>query len=145
MQTNKLMINLFVYIVAFTMIIVIIGSIMNYFYTNIMVLTTESSVVSDFTKLDLYFLRTVKVEDISIKSHGLVNNDDTSSYFITFQNEDGTTNTFIKIGSIIYFNKIKLCENVETFKVIVDKSEKESISIEVSILGNVYNSQYVLN
>ena len=103
MQTNKLMINLFVYIVAFTMIIVIIGSIMNYFYTNIMVLTTESSVVSDFTKLDLYFLRTVKVEDISIKSHGLVNNDDTSSYFITFQNEDGTTNTFIKIYNFFQY------------------------------------------
>ena len=67
-----------------------------------------------------------------------------SSYYITFEKSDGTTNTFVKIGDIIYFNKIKLCEDVEIFKAIVDRSQKESILLEVKIGGKTFNSQYAL-
>ena len=66
------------------------------------------------------------------------------SYYITFENSDGSHNTFIKLNDIIYYNKIKLCENVESFKVIVDKTGKESISVETVIQGKTYTSQYVI-
>ena len=45
---------------------------------------------------------------------------------------------------MIYYNGIKICENVDEFKVIVDKSEKASISTEVKIGENVFKSQYAL-
>ena len=145
MHFNKIMTNLFIYIAVFSVILLLVGNFSSYLYNNMKQITDESTTISDFTKLDLYFLRLVKTDDIIIKKYGLVDKNDSSSYYITFQKEDGTTNTFIKIGNIIYYDKIKLCENVESFKVMVDKSDKESISIEVKFLDKVYNSQYVLN
>lgn len=142
---NRIMKSLFMYITLFTLVICIVGVIMSYFYKNIKTFNTDISITSDYNILNLYFLKTTKSNNITIKNYGLVDKDDLSSYYITFLKEDGTTSTFIKIGDIIYFNKIKLCENVDEFKIIVDKSEKESISIEVKILDKVYNSQYVLN
>ena len=93
----------------------------------------------------MYFLRTVKLNGITIQKYGLVNSEDTSSYYITFKKQDGTTTTFVKQGDKVYYNNIKLCENVDEFKVIVDKSEKDSISMEIKIKGKTYKSQYVLN
>lgn len=143
--TTRIMTNLTIYIIVFTIIVCFVGTMMSYFLGNLKSLSVESSSNSDYSMLNLYFLKTVKANNVSIKSYGLVDNEDTSSYYITFQNEDGSTHTFIKIGDMIYYNKIKLCENVDQFKVIVDKSQKESISIEVKILDKVYNSQYALD
>lgn len=143
--TTRIMTNLTIYIIVFTIIVCVVGTLMSYFYSNIKTLNSEATANSDYSMLNLYFLKTVQTNNISIKGYGLVDNEDISSYYITFQKDDGTTHTFIKIGSIIYYNKIKLCENVERFKIIVDKSENESISMEVKILGKVYNSQYALD
>lgn len=140
---TKIMKNLLKFIICFYIIICIIGVILSYFHKNLLNINTEVSVNSEYANLNLYFLKMTKNNNVKIRNYGLVD-DDTSSYFITFENADGTTNTFLKSGNIIYFNKIKLCENVESFKVIVDKSIKTSVSIEVMILGQVYNSQYVL-
>lgn len=98
---------------------------------------------SDYTNLNLYFLKTTKNAGVKIDSYGLVD-EDLQSYYITFENNDGTKNTFIKLNDIIYYNKIKLCENVDSFKVIVDKTGKESISTEIIINGKLFTSQYVI-
>lgn len=147
MQSNysQIMKSLFIYIVVFTLIICIVGIITNYFYGNIKNLNKQTSINSEYTRLNLYLLKTTKTKDIKIKKYGLVNEEDLNSYYITFENEDGTTNTFIKKNDIIYFNQIKLCKNVDEFKVIIDKASKESISVEVKIQDKIYNLQYVLN
>ena len=142
---NKIMTNLVIYVFIFTLIFFIISGLMSYFYGNIQKINRETKANSDYSVLNLYLLKTVQTKNLSIKSFGLVDYDDTSSYYITFQKEDGRTTTFIKLGDIIYCNKIKLCEGAESFKVIVDKSERESFSVEVKILDKVYNSQYALN
>ena len=143
--TNKIMAKLVIYVIVFTIFICLITRIMSYFNSNLQQISTTVESNTNYAILNLYLLKTVKTQNVSIKNYGLVDNDDTSSYYITFINADGTTSTFIKIGNIIYFNKIKICENVEEFKIIIDKSEKESFSIEVKILDKVYNSQYALN
>lgn len=147
MQThsNKMIINLAIYVLIFTIFACLITSIMAYFNGNLQQINTTVSTNSDYTILNLYLLKTIKTQNVSIKNYGLVNNEDISSYYITFLKDDGTTSTFIKVGDIIYFNKIKLCENVDEFKVIIDKSEKESFSVEVKIFGKTYKSQYALN
>ena len=50
----------------------------------------------------------------------------------------------LKLEDKIYFNKIKLCEDVDSFKVIVDRTGKESISVETVIAGKTYTAQYVI-
>ena len=141
---NKIIINLVIYIFIFTIIICSVAIVTNYFYSNIKNMNELLEINSDYNRLNLYLLKITKEENVTIGNYGLVDNDDTSSYYITFEKSDGATNTFIKIGDIIYFNKIKLCENVEIFKVIVDKSQKESILLEVRIDGKTFNSQYTL-
>lgn len=139
------MINLVIYVFVFTLIVCIVSGLMSYFYGNIQKINKETKANSDFSNLNLYFLKTVQTSNLSIKNYGLVDYDDTSSYYITFQRDDGGTTTFIKLGNNIYCNKIKLCEDAGSFKIIVDKSERQSVYIEVKILDKVYNSQYALN
>ena len=143
--TTKIMTSLTTYVIIFTIIVCLIGGVMSFFYGNLKDTSNETNANSSYSMLNLYFLKTIQSPNISIESHGLVDNNDTKSYYITFRKDDGTTATFIKIGDIIYYNKIKLCENVDTFKVIVDKSETQSFSVEVEMFDKIYNSQYALD
>lgn len=143
LQEKNLIYKFCVYIFLLLLIfsIILLGTAV--FYKN---LRNRKDIVtsnSDYTNLNLYFLKVTKAPGVKINSYGLVG-EDLQSYFITFENTDGVENTFIKLNDIIYYNKIKLCENVDNFKVIVDKSGKESISVEVTIKGKTYTSQYVI-
>ncbi len=143
LQERNLIYKFFVYIFLLLLIfsIILLGTAV--FYKN---LKNRKDIVtsnSDYTNLNLYFLKVTKTPGVKINSYGLVG-EDLQSYFITFENTDGVEDTFIKLNDIIYYNKIKLCENVDNFKVIVDKSGKESISVEVTIQGKTYTSQYVI-
>ena len=143
--TTKIMTSLTTYVIIFTIIVCLIGGVMSFFYGNLKNTSNETNANSSYSMLNLYFLKTIQSPNISIESYGLVDNNDTKSYYITFKKDDGTTATFIKLGDMIYYNKIKLCENVETFKVIVDKSETQSFSVEVEMFDKIYNSQYAID
>lgn len=136
--------NLIIYFFVFTIIVFYIFIITNFLYSNINNANSKLMSSVDFSTLNMYFLETIKNNNSVIKDYGLVNENDNSSYYITFEMQEGSTNTFKKIGDKIYFNEIKLCEVVESFKVIVDKSEKETILIETKIRDKIYNMQYVL-
>ena len=134
-----------IYVIIFTIIVCAVVALTSYFVVNLQNINAETSANTNYSMLNLYLLKTTQTKNVTIESYGLVDNNDTSSYYITFKNDDGTTSTFIKYGNMIYFNQIKLCENVETFKVIVDKSEKQSFSVEVEMFNKIYNSQYALD
>ena len=144
-KTTRIMTNLTIYIIVFTLVAIIVGGIMSYFYGNLRNITDETTANSSYSMLNLYFLKTIQSPNIIIESYGLVDNNDTKSYYITFQKDDGERATFIKIDNIVYYNKIKLCENVDVFKVIVDKSETQSFSVELEMFGKIYKSQYALD
>ncbi len=143
--TTRIMTRLTIYVIVFTIMVCIVGGTMSYFFINLVNTNNTAKANSTYSMLNLYFLKTVQNQDIVIESSGLVDNNDTSSYYITFKKEDGSKATFIKLGDIIYYNKVKLCENVDVFKVIVDKSEAQSFSVEVHMLDNIFNSQYALD
>lgn len=106
-------------------------------------MNTELDIDSQYRKLNLYLLD-ISQKSVTISKYGLTNENDSSSYFITFSDYKGNQNTFIKVGDKIYFNNIELCDNVKLFKIIIDKSEKEYISIDVVIGNKEFTSQYVL-
>ena len=137
--------NLFLYIVLFTIFIGIVGTVQTYFHKNINNISSSLDANSEITKLNLYFLKVTKTDGVVVKKYDLVDENDLSSYYITFENEDKTTNTFIKLGNMLYFNKIKLCENVEEFVINVDNSINQSISVSIKILGETYDLQYAIN
>lgn len=142
MQSNKLMLSFILYISVFMIIVFIVGAIVTEYYRTIKRISEDASIVSDISIFDLYMLKTIKTEEIQIKKVGTV--DDESSYYITFQKEDGTTTSFIKKGNLLYYNQIKICEDVDFFRVVVDKSEKESINVDIIISGKEYNLQYAI-
>lgn len=131
------------FIIIFFIFTCIVGIVLNYFYGNITKLNSAVAVNSEYANLNLYFLKITKENDVRISDYGLVD-EDSSSSFITFENADGTTNTFIKVGNIIYFNEIKLCENVEQFNINVDTTLKPTIYVQAVISGATYSSQYVI-
>lgn len=135
----KFYIYIFLFLIVFSLILVVTAK----FYTNIKIKQKDVTANSEYTNLNLYFLKTTKTPGVKINSYGLVD-EDLQSYYITFENSDGFQNTFIKLNDIIYYNKIMLCENVESFKVIVDKTGKESISVETKIQGKTFTAQYVI-
>lgn len=143
MKSNKTLFNLIIYIVVFSFAIYLIGNIMVYYYSNVKTQAEDMRVLSEFTKFDLYMLKAIKKEDTRIKKIGTVDNDE-SSYFITFQNEDGTTVSFIKKGNLIYYNEVKLCEKVDSFRIFIDRSEKENITVELIIGGEMRSFQYAM-
>lgn len=142
-QGRNFIYKFFTYIFLLIVIFAITIIVTTVLYTNLKDRETVVTSNSDYTKLNLYFLKVTKTPGVKINSYGLVG-EDLQSYFIIFENSDGIQNSFIKLEDVIYYNKIKLCEGVENFKVIVDKTGKESISVEVTIQGKTYTSQYVI-
>lgn len=144
LQWKNFIYKFYRYIFLLLIVFIVILLVTVAFYTSLKMRQESVLTNSDFTNLNLYFLKTTKTPGVKIDSYGLVD-EDLQSYYITFENSDGVQNTFIKLNDIIYYNKIKLCENVEGFKVIVDKTGKESISVEIIIDGKQYTSQYVID
>lgn len=143
MQENKFFTTLIKYIFLFTIFVIIIIFISSFFYKIVNKMNTELDIDSQYRKLNLYLLD-ISQKSVTISKYGLTNENDSSSYFITFSDYNGNQNTFIKVGDKIYFNNIELCNNVKLFKIIIDKSEKEYISIDVVIGNKEFTSQYVL-
>jgi hypothetical protein len=65
--------------------------------------------------------------------------------FVTFSNGI-ESNSFILIDDLLYFNKIKLCEDVEEFKVEKTTAEngKDVLKTYIKLNGIVYTTDYVL-
>ena len=82
---------------------------------------------------------------LELKKYGLADENNPTDYFITFENNEGKTYTFAKVGDMVYMNKIKLCENVDSFVVMIERSTKESISVEITIEEQKYEFQYAIN
>ena len=142
---SKIIKGISLYIFVFAIMIIVVASVLMYFYKNIRFINSELESNSEITMLNLYFLKTTKIDGTRVKYYGLVDKDELSSFYITFEDKYGGVNTFIKIEDIIYFNKIKLCENVEEFIIELDNTLKETVDVRVKILGKTYELKYVIN
>ena len=65
--------------------------------------------------------------------------------YVTFAKGD-EKNTFVKLGDLLYFNEIKLCENIDEFKVEQTTAEngKSVLKTYLNINGTVYTTDYVI-
>ena len=67
--------------------------------------------------------------------------------FITFENESNVKNSFIYVANEknLYYNSIKLCEDVEKFKFKIDNSNGNTVlKIFIQIDGIPYTTDYVV-
>ncbi len=143
MKTQKgiTMVSLVIYVASFFVVAGIIGAITTYFYQNMKIMDTSVGSAAEYNKLNVYFLKQTKEAGVTIQKY----DGSEEKGYITFLLPDGKKNTFVKLGNCLYFNQIKLCDNINKFKVTVnDGTEKKSIRVYVEISNRAYQTDYVL-
>lgn len=150
-QKGVTMISLVIYVSSFLVIAGIVGAITTYFYNNMDIVEASASSSAEYNKLNVYLLKQTKSSDVTLvgytdNPHKVVEIDgsDENASYITFKLQNGKENTFVHVNDILYFNKIKLCENVEKFEVNVEEGDKTTLVITVQISNKQYKTKYVI-
>lgn len=134
------MVSLVIYLMSFVIIIGILGSITVFFGSQTNDINMSSGASSEYNKFNLYMLKQTK-NSIDFK----INNETEKNQYVTFS--DGkSSNTFLQKGNLLYFNKIKLCENVDDFKLetTIAQNGKKVLKTYLQINGTVYTTDYVI-
>ncbi len=138
------MLSLVIYVASFLAVTSLVGVITTFFYNNLKVINTDMGSSAYYNKLNLYMVHETKKSGNRIYKYD-TDNPQKSSY-ITFVDNTGNKNTFVKLGNIIYFNKIALCKNVDDFYIKIDNSNvKKTVNVYVEIDGTAYSTKYVVN
>ena len=160
-QKGVTMITLILYVASFFAITALVAGITTFFYNNVEIMDTSIGSNSQYNKLNLYILNECKKEGTSLwawknnDSQTAANtpdnvdnlSDNVNDTFITFEDSTGNKNSFIYVESEknLYYNSIKLCEEVEEFKFKIDYSTgKTVLNVFVNIEGTSFSTEYVL-
>ncbi len=138
------MVSLVIYVASFVMVIAIVGSVTLFFNQNIRDLRGTENATSEYNKFNLYMLEYTK------NGHEIVkcSEPNAEEVYVTFSKEE-KMNTFIKLKdtNILYFNQMKLCENVNDFKIEQATADNGKLVLKtyIDIAGTVYTTDYVMN
>jgi hypothetical protein len=165
-QKGITMISLVLYVASFVAVTAVVAGITTFFYSNMKVMDSNISSNSTYNKFNLYFLNECKKTGVSLYAWQNVYVDDSGTEtitkdtsalaslpvenktnFITFLNSDGSKNSFIydKDNKILYYNSIKLCDNVNDFQIILNQETgKDVLKILINIDGTAFQTKYVV-
>lgn len=135
------MVSLVIYVIAFMIIIGIVGTITVFFSNQAKDADKTVGTSSEYNKFNLYMLDQTKSGYAILK----MSEETDEEQYITFaKNTD--KNTFVLKGNLLYFNEVKLCENIEEFKVSkeVASNGKEVLKTYLNINGTIYTTDYVI-
>ena len=124
--------SIMIYVVALTVVVLLIGRITTYFYKNINVVKTDTNASAEYTKFNSYF-----TDEINIEGNEVI--DYTEEYIIFSK----TKNQYTYKNNCIYVNKAKLCENIEICEFNYNK-ETRQIEVNLTIQGNNYSTTYTV-
>lgn len=116
--------SLIIYVIAMMIVIGIIATITSFFYTNVINTKDSSDNISEITKFNMYFLEETKNENNSIMNISEKN--------VLFK----TGNMFTFADNSIYFNKIKICENVKDMKFSEEEINNKKVIKVLIVLGD---------
>lgn len=120
--------SIVVYVIAMVIVIGIIASITSFFYSNVNNVNENSNNISEITKFHMYFLEETTNESNSIIS--------ISNNKITFL----TGNTFTFQDKAIYFNHVKICEQIESLQFQTEEINQKTIINVLITIGQ--NNEY---
>lgn len=114
--------SLIVYVTALSIVISVITVISTYFYKNVTTVSDKSNIYKQYTKFNSYFLQEVNTSNNSVVLCG--------ENYINFSN--GNTYTFK--NESIYFNKIKICDNIKECSFTqYSENQKNKISVRIEV------------
>ena len=123
-ETGITLTGVIVYVIAMVIVISIIATITSFFYTNVIQLKENGDNISELTKFHVYFLQEVK--DINCEITKLQKNS------IQFR----TGNLFTFQDNAIYYNQVKICENVSNLQFDVEEVNGHQVIKVLISLGN---------
>jgi len=114
MRTEKgiTMISLVVYVAVMTVVIGVMSSIITNFYQNTDAVQENIQEIVEFSKFNNYFLKEVKTIDNKVDHISTDNN------YILFT----SGNSFSISNDEIYYNNIKICDNVQSMQISLGKN-----------------------
>lgn len=151
--------SLIIYVGVLFIVVMLVGRITGFFYKNADTIENKNS-EADFNKLNLYMLEETKKENNRINSLGIMQenggaysftkqegeNGFSAIQFYEEKDEEGTYNVIGKAGNGIYYNKIKICSDVDNF-VITSELENGKNKLMMTITfssGETYNAEYTM-
>lgn len=161
-QKGMTMVGLIVYVAGFLVITATIAGITTFFYSNNEVLDTAIGSNSQYSKFNLYFLNECKKSGSELYAWSVYTDSSrttssntnrlsaapsTSYAFLTFIDGSSNKNTFLYdyTQGLLYYNYIKLCDNVEDFQVTIDQSTGKTImNVFINIDGTAFTTKYVI-
>lgn len=133
------LIILCIYVIVFSIIIVLLANLSNYIYNNLDNINDSSIDLSEFNKFNMYF-----IEDVKSNKQALVQNlaDDNNNEFIQIAFADGDIYTYTIGDNSIYKNNQKIATSIKDFKAEGFKKD-EKMYIEITIkLGTEDEANY---
>lgn len=160
-QKGVTMLSLILYVASFLTVTAVVAGITTFFYNNIEILDTKIGSNSQYNKINLYMLNECKKQGSSLyawqntsaesglptNKNKLTNGTSATQTFITFQDADGNKNSFVYVKSEknLYYNSIKLGEDIEDFKFKIDyDTGKTVLKVFINIDGTTFTTEYVV-
>ena len=156
-QKGITMISLILYVTSFVAVTTVVAGVTTFFYSNMKIMDTGIGSNSSYNKFNLYLLNECKKADVSLYAWkdiklstgetSRLSTVPTDNSFITFLNSDGTKNSFIydSTNKNVYYNSIKLCENVNDFQIKIDETTgKDVLTVLININGTAFQTKYVV-
>lgn len=117
--------SIIIYVIAMLIVVGIVATITSFFYTNINNMNDNSNNISEITKFHMYFL------EETTKENNKINQINSTSISFT------SGNTFTFQDNSIYFNHIKICENIENLQFSKEEvNEKQVVNVLITIGKN---------
>ena len=151
--------SLIIYVGVLFIVVMLVGRITGFFYKNADTIENKNS-EADFNKLNLYMLEETKKENNRINCLGIMKENEgnfsftkeegengfSAIQFYEEKDEEGSYNVIGKAGNGIYYNKIKICSDVQDF-VIEQGSENGKYTLDMTITfasGETYSAEYIM-
>lgn len=134
--------SLIIYIIAMTIIISIVSVVSTSMYSNVKEIS-KSSDLSQYTKFNSYFTEQINTEDLQVLDCNTIRDGEViQESYVSFSNNDKYTYK----NNAIYFNKIKICRNVESCEFqYVNEDNKSKITVIMKIKGENFQNIYTMS
>ena len=131
--------SIIIYIIGMVIMATIIGNLTIYFYNNLVNTTNATSANVEYIKFNTFFL-----DDIKQNSNRVLNISDNGD-LIQFSNGS----TYFYENKIIYKNTVKICDEVDWFKVKrkttgIGADTKVVLEVKMQVGNKTYTTNYVV-
>ncbi len=124
--------SVMIYVVAFTVIVLLIGRVTTYFYSNVQNVSSNTTANSEYTKFNSYFTAEINIAN----NHVEVCKDN----YIIFSK---TQTQYTYQNGKMYMDKAKICKDIDECTFSYNATTKV-ISVHIKIQGKDYSTDYTI-